>query len=158
MDDHQSVIEISSKAKSTMADGSSLLSTTLDPNEKQPPAHQPWHRKVFQRLRPSKPYLVGVLARLATLVTILIVLIAIGLGLRYADDMPKPEDFSDLQFDWKVDPSSYLTPYNQSFKYNVLLDGHSHSTYSDGKMNVKQLLDWHIGKACIQTNKKSARN
>ncbi|ORZ18830.1 Polymerase/histidinol phosphatase-like protein [Absidia repens] len=58
--------------------------------------------------------------------------------------MPKPEDFTTLDFDWHVDPSSYLTPYNQSFQYNVLLDGHSHSTFSDGKMNIKQLLDWHI--------------
>jgi hypothetical protein len=60
--------------------------------------------------------------------------------------MPQEEDFSHLEFNWQVDPSSYLIPYNQSFQYNILLDGHAHSTYSDGKMNVKQLLDWHIGK------------
>ncbi|RCI05107.1 hypothetical protein CU098_013312, partial [Rhizopus stolonifer] len=53
-------------------------------------------------------------------------------------------------FNWKINPRDYLQPYNTSFQYNVLLDGHSHSTYSDGKMNVRQLLDWHIGIKWIQ--------
>ncbi|KAI8337256.1 Polymerase/histidinol phosphatase-like protein [Chlamydoabsidia padenii] len=142
MSDHDSVIEINNKAaKSILVDDASILSTTLD-NKHSP--KRPWHQTIARLLCPSKTYLMGLLTRLATLFTILVVLIAIGLGLRYVDHMPKPEDFSHLQFNWKVDPSSYLTPYNQSFKYNVLLDGHSHSTYSDGKMNVKQLLDWHI--------------
>ncbi|KAF7721531.1 hypothetical protein EC973_004529 [Apophysomyces ossiformis] len=72
------------------------------------------------------------------------VLMAIGFGLQYTEGLPRSEDFSNLHFDWKIDPGSYLTPFNSSFRYNVLLDGHSHSTYSDGKMNVRQLLEWHI--------------
>ncbi|KAL0087954.1 polymerase/histidinol phosphatase-like protein [Phycomyces blakesleeanus] len=82
--------------------------------------------------------------RVATMVVVLGVLIGIGLGLMYTEGLPASETFSNLAFDWKVDPKSYLLPFNQSFEYNVLLDGHSHSTYSDGKMNIRQLLDWHI--------------
>lgn len=91
-------------------------------------------------------YLMGLASRIFTLIIIIGVLIAIGIGLRYTDGLPKSEDFSHLSFDWKINPASYLTPYNTSFQYNVLLDGHSHSTYSDGKMNIRQLLDWHLGK------------
>lgn len=91
-------------------------------------------------------YVKGLATRILSLIIILAVLIAIGIGLLYTDGLPKEEDFSHLQFDWKINPASYLTPWNASFQYNVLLDGHSHSTYSDGKMNVRQLLDWHLGK------------
>lgn len=92
-------------------------------------------------------YFVGLLYRIAALIVILGVLIGIGIGLRYTDGLPQSEDFSTLSFDWKINPGDYLAPYNTSFQYNVLMNGHSHSTYSDGKMNVRQLLDWHIGKA-----------
>jgi hypothetical protein len=91
-------------------------------------------------------YFLGLLYRIVTLIVIIGVLIAIGIGLKYTDDMPKPEDFSHLDFNWKINPGDYLTPYNTSFGYNVLLNGHAHSTYSDGKMNVRQLLEWHLGK------------
>lgn len=90
-------------------------------------------------------YFWGLLYRISSLIVILGVLIAIGIGLRYTDDMPKSEDFSKLTFDWKVNPRDYLTPYNTTFQYNILMNGHAHSTYSDGKMNVRQLLQWHLG-------------
>ncbi|GAN02430.1 conserved hypothetical protein [Mucor ambiguus] len=89
-------------------------------------------------------YFWGFLYRIASLIVILGVLIAIGIGLRYTDGLPKPEDFSKLKFDWKINPRDYLTPYNTTFQYNILMNGHAHSTYSDGKMNVRQLLDWHL--------------
>ncbi|KAI8372107.1 Polymerase/histidinol phosphatase-like protein [Blakeslea trispora] len=92
----------------------------------------------------STRYLWGLLSRVISLIAIVGILIAIGIGLRYTDDMPKPEDFRQLVFDWKINPRDYLKPYNSSFEYNVLLDGHAHSTFSDGKMNVRQLLEWHI--------------
>ncbi|KAI8095127.1 polymerase/histidinol phosphatase-like protein [Gilbertella persicaria] len=100
------------------------------------------HLKHFWRTHLD--YFWGLLFRVISLIVIIGVLIAIGIGLRYTDNMPKPEDFSHLEFNWKINPRDYLQPYNTSFQYNVLLDGHSHSTYSDGKMNVRQLLDWHI--------------
>lgn len=96
-------------------------------------------------LHAHSDYLWGLLYRIASLIVILGVLIAIGIGLRYTDGMPKPEDFSKLKFDWKINPRDYLTPYNTTFQYNTLMNGHAHSTYSDGKMNVRQLLDWHLG-------------
>ncbi|CAO0793482.1 unnamed protein product [Mucor circinelloides] len=95
-------------------------------------------------LHTHSDYLWGLLYRIASLIVILGVLIAIGIGLRYTDGMPKPEDFSKLKFDWKINPRDYLTPYNTTFQYNTLMNGHAHSTYSDGKMNVRQLLDWHL--------------
>ncbi|KAI8074847.1 polymerase/histidinol phosphatase-like protein [Gongronella butleri] len=97
-----------------------------------------------RRMVPSQAYLMGLLLRLSVVVCVLGVLIGIGLGLRYTDDLPTAADYSNLVFDWQVNPRSYLTPYNQSFQYNILLDGHSHTNYSDGKMNPRQLLDWHI--------------
>lgn len=101
--------------------------------------------RVRHYLHCAKPYLLGFSVRVAGLIVLLAVLIGLGLGLRYTEGMPRPEDDSNLVFDWRVDPASYLTPFNQSFQYNVLLDGHAHSTYSDGRMNVRQLLEWHIG-------------
>ncbi|KAG0166267.1 hypothetical protein DFQ28_007912 [Apophysomyces sp. BC1034] len=101
--------------------------------------HTPWHSR-----KAMTTYVLGLLRRAAIIVLIVAVLIALGLGLQYTNGLPRPEDFSTLQFDWRINPGSYLTPFNSSFHYNVLLDGHSHSTYSDGKMNVRQLLDWHI--------------
>ncbi|ORY95246.1 Polymerase/histidinol phosphatase-like protein [Syncephalastrum racemosum] len=100
--------------------------------------------RVRHYLHCAKPYLLGFSVRVAGLIVLLAVLIGLGLGLRYTEGMPRPEDDSNLVFDWRVDPASYLTPFNQSFQYNVLLDGHAHSTYSDGRMNVRQLLEWHI--------------
>ncbi|KAI8988808.1 Polymerase/histidinol phosphatase-like protein [Pilobolus umbonatus] len=103
--------------------------------------------KIRLFFKSRKPFFKGVFIRTAVFISILAVLIAIGLGAIYSDHLPRPEDFSRLEFDWKINPKEYLTPFNTSFQdYNVLLDGHSHSTYSDGKMNVRQLLNWHIGK------------
>jgi hypothetical protein len=100
---------------------------------------------------PSTKYMRGLLIRILTLIVIIGVLIGIGLGLLYTDGLPDPEDFSQLEFDWKINPGDYLTPFNSSFQYNVLLDGHSHTTYSDGKMSPRQLLDWHIGNHFVET-------
>lgn len=91
-------------------------------------------------------YSLGLLVRLLTLIAIIGVLAAVGIGLTYTDGLPDPADYSNLQFNWTTNPSSYLRPFNTTFQYNVLLDGHSHSTYSDGRMTVRQLLDWHIGR------------
>ncbi|KAG2227846.1 hypothetical protein INT45_002084 [Circinella minor] len=96
-------------------------------------------------VRLLKHYFFGLVIRVGTVIVVIAILIAIGLGLKYTDNMPQQVDYSNLQFNWRIDPRSYLTPFNTSFgQYNVLLDGHSHSIRSDGKMNVRQLLDWHI--------------
>ncbi|CAG8602573.1 15136_t:CDS:2, partial [Racocetra fulgida] len=54
--------------------------------------------------------------------------------------VPERSDYSHLEFNWKVNPASYLTPMDNTFvDYNILLDGHSHTTYSDGRMKPEQL-------------------
>ncbi|CAG8679828.1 18143_t:CDS:2 [Racocetra persica] len=59
--------------------------------------------------------------------------------------VPERSDYSHLEFNWKVNPASYLTPMDNTFvDYNILLDGHSHTTFSDGRMKPEQLLQWAI--------------
>ena len=45
--------------------------------------------------------------------------------------------------DWKgITP--YIPPGYDNTKYNVVFDHHSHTHYSDGKLTVKQNVEWHI--------------
>jgi predicted metal-dependent phosphoesterase TrpH len=45
--------------------------------------------------------------------------------------------------DWKgIDPIS-PPGYNKT-KYNIVFDQHSHTIYSDGKLNIRQNVEWHI--------------
>ncbi len=54
---------------------------------------------------------------------------------------PNPNLYSDD--DWE--DVTHITPpgYNSS-EYNIVLDQHSHTTYSDGVLSVKQNAEWHI--------------
>lgn len=54
-----------------------------------------------------------------------------------------PSQYVYSDDDWDdIDP---LTPYGyNSSKYNVVLDQHSHTLYSDGVLTVKQNIEWHI--------------
>ncbi|KAJ2548646.1 hypothetical protein EV175_004745 [Coemansia sp. RSA 1933] len=50
-----------------------------------------------------------------------------------------------MEFDWTTDPRSYLSPMNSSFTdYNILLDAHLHTTYSDGVLTPKQVIEFAI--------------
>lgn len=53
-----------------------------------------------------------------------------------------PARYTYSDDDWaSIDP---ITPPNyDSTKYNVILDQHSHTTYSDGVLSVKQNIEWH---------------
>ncbi|OLY81898.1 PHP domain-containing protein [Smittium mucronatum] len=55
-------------------------------------------------------------------------------------------DYSKAEFNWKYDPRSKgLVPYdNKLDDYNILLDAHSHTTSSDGRLSPKQLVDLAI--------------
>jgi hypothetical protein len=91
-------------------------------------------------------YLYDVLLRFFQFVIILIFLFTFLTVFKYKA-IPDSNDYSDIKFDWKWDPGSYLNPVNSSFSnFNVLLDGHSHTSFSDGQMNPDQLLQWAIGK------------
>lgn len=135
-----------SQSATVLKGSASVSSCRTSQDEEEPPPHVTVSRKQLLWSR-AKPYLLGLALRLSTLIVIIAILIGIGLGLRYNDNVPQAENFQDLTFDWRVNPSSYLQPFNTSFQYNVLLDGHSHSNFSDGRMNVRQLLEWHIGKS-----------
>jgi predicted metal-dependent phosphoesterase TrpH len=54
---------------------------------------------------------------------------------------PTPNFYSDN--DWKNVDSITPPGYNES-QYNVVLDQHSHTLYSDGALTVKQNIEWHI--------------
>ncbi|KAG0095974.1 hypothetical protein BGZ93_005156 [Podila epicladia] len=66
----------------------------------------------------------------------------------FREGQPQLSDYSAIkEFDWPpIQPRSYLSPMNSSFGnvYDVLLDGHSHTTYSDGRMSPETLIKWHI--------------
>ncbi|KAG0240750.1 Polymerase/histidinol phosphatase-like protein [Mortierella sp. GBAus27b] len=87
------------------------------------------------------------LCRLIILAVILTFLIASTILYSFREGQPEESDYSQItDFDWTpTNPRSYLSPWNASFgAYDVLLDGHSHSTYSDGRMSPETLIKWHI--------------
>ena len=110
-------------------------------------------------------YFKSCLVRFAYTVLVIAVLVALIFIISTVND-PALRDYSGLQFNWKVDPSSYLDPlvppadYNDAnsqalagnglvlanvdFQYNVLFDAHSHTIYSDGKLTPEQLLQFAI--------------
>lgn len=117
-------------------------------NSKIPPwllPHYRGHKPVLRStiLRP--------LCRLLLVVVILAVLIAATIMYSFREGQPQLSDYSAIkEFDWPpIQPRSYLSPMNSSFgnDYDVLLDGHSHTTYSDGRMTPETLIKWHIGKS-----------
>ena len=58
---------------------------------------------------------------------------------------PNQYNYSAITFPWHVDPRTYLQPWNTSFgAYNVLLDGHIHTTRSDGMLTPEQIVDWAV--------------
>jgi len=49
-----------------------------------------------------------------------------------------------VTFNWNYQPDGLL-PFNSSYEnYTVLLDGHSHTNYSDGQLSPEQNILWHI--------------
>ncbi|KAF9920305.1 hypothetical protein FBU30_009897, partial [Linnemannia zychae] len=109
----------------------------------------PW---LFPQYRGRKPVVRSVilrpLCRLFLLAVIVAVLIAATLFYSFRDRQPELTNYAGLtEFPWTpINPRSYLSPMNASFggNYDVLLDGHSHSIYSDGRMSSETLLKWHL--------------
>ncbi|CAG8458322.1 10748_t:CDS:2 [Paraglomus occultum] len=65
--------------------------------------------------------------------------------------IPDQYDYSQVTFDWKIDPRGYLIPmngsigtHNDSGGVEILLDGHVHTTRSDGKLSPEQVIQWGI--------------
>lgn len=66
------------------------------------------------------------------------------ISLKYSDLKPRREDISNLKFNWTWNPSSYLRPFDADFEYNVVLDAHMHTVYSDGVMRPEQVIEWSL--------------
>ncbi|KAJ1823549.1 hypothetical protein LPJ56_002963 [Coemansia sp. RSA 2599] len=58
-------------------------------------------------------------------------------------------NFGAMSFDWETSPRDSLVPFDPSLSnYNVLLDGHAHTTVSDGRLSPEQLVDYSIAQGC----------
>ncbi|PKC60103.1 PHP domain-like protein [Rhizophagus irregularis] len=89
-------------------------------------------------------YLRDVLLRFSQFILILVFLFTFLTIFKYKA-IPDSNDYSDIEFNWRFDPRSYMTPIDNDFgEFNVLLDGHLHTKFSDGRMNPEQLLKWAI--------------
>ncbi|KAF9950845.1 hypothetical protein BGZ72_007562 [Mortierella alpina] len=109
----------------------------------------PWLVPQYHGKRPIvRSTVLRPLCRLLLLAVILAVLIASTILYSLRSRKPELTDYSAVHdFDWTpINPRSYLSPMNASFgdQYDVLLDGHSHTTFSDGRMSPETLLKWHI--------------
>ncbi|KAJ2804875.1 hypothetical protein H4R20_002326 [Coemansia guatemalensis] len=50
-----------------------------------------------------------------------------------------------MTFDWHTDPRDHLVPNDAAYaNYNVLIDGHAHTTLSDGRLTPEQLVEYSI--------------
>lgn len=86
------------------------------------------------------------LGRALQLTAVLIVLIAILLKLKYTSKPPR--DFptrATFPFRYNLTADPDTVPWDPDFgPYNVLLEMHSHTTYSDGAMSPEQMVEWAI--------------
>ncbi|KAJ1883390.1 hypothetical protein H4R99_000711 [Coemansia sp. RSA 1722] len=80
------------------------------------------------------------------ILSVIVIMLLVAVGIPVSDNgVPAAGDYSNMQFDWQLDPRSYLKPFNASFtQYNVLLDAHLHTTYSDGVLSPKQALEFAL--------------
>ncbi|KAJ2746743.1 hypothetical protein GGI20_001073 [Coemansia sp. BCRC 34301] len=57
----------------------------------------------------------------------------------------KTFDFGAMKFDWRTNPRDHLVPADPEYsEFNVLLDGHAHTTISDGRLTPEQLVEYSI--------------
>ncbi|KAJ2378792.1 hypothetical protein IW150_000573 [Coemansia sp. RSA 2607] len=70
-------------------------------------------------------------------------------------------NFKAMTFNWSTNPRAHLVPFDPSFgDYNVLLDGHAHTTVSDGRLTPEQLVEYSIAQgfnAVIVTDHNTVR-
>ena len=126
---------------------------SLDDSRDRPQRGRRGRRPQWTRGRVVRSAILKPLCRLLILWVILAVLIAATIVYSFRPGQPELSDYGALtSFDWTpINPRSYLSPMNASFgdQYDVLLDGHSHSVYSDGRMTPETLIKWHIGESRI---------
>eukprot|EP01132_Coremiostelium_polycephalum_P002543 gene2543-3146_t len=77
------------------------------------------------------------------IVTVAIIAIVAIISVVIYNSPPSQYTNYNLSFDWSFDPRS-LYPYDNNFTYNILLDTHCHTVYSDGGLTPEQNILWHI--------------
>ncbi|KAJ2743077.1 hypothetical protein GGI20_004015 [Coemansia sp. BCRC 34301] len=100
-----------------------------------------------RRAKASRLLLRGLLHFVKVMViTILVILLMVAIGIPVNDNgTPFPGDYTKMKFDWQLDPRSYLSPFNASFTdFNVLLDAHLHTLYSDGALSPQQAIEFSL--------------
>ncbi|KAJ2066947.1 hypothetical protein GGI16_009710, partial [Coemansia sp. S142-1] len=108
---------------------------------------EPELRDEHRRAPISRLLLNGLLHFIKVMViTILIILLMAAVGIPVSDNgVPFPGDYTKMGFDWQLDPRSYLTPFNSSFTdFNILLDAHLHTIYSDGALSPQQAIEFSL--------------
>ncbi|PIA13060.1 PHP domain-like protein, partial [Coemansia reversa NRRL 1564] len=77
---------------------------------------------------------------------IIVILLLVAVGIPVSDNgVPQPADYTNMEFNWKINPRSYLKPMNPNYTdYNILLDAHLHTTYSDGVLSPKQVIEFAL--------------
>ncbi|KAJ1927522.1 hypothetical protein IWQ60_002869 [Tieghemiomyces parasiticus] len=115
------------------------------------------HPRQFGRARsrtansPPPSVIVGMwwCARRALLLTLLwlVLLTVVGLiatGLESALG-PRMYNYARVEFPWTNRPQDYLLPFDRNFRgnINILLEGHAHTTLSDGSMTPEQLVEFY---------------
>ena len=86
------------------------------------------------------------MGRALQLAAILVVLIAVLIKLKYVDkpprDLPQTVQFP-FRYNITGDPDT--VPWDPDFgPYNVLLEMHSHTVFSDGAMTPEQMVEWAL--------------
>jgi hypothetical protein len=90
--------------------------------------------------------LLPTLGRALQLTAILTVLIAVLIKIKYTNKPPR--DFptrATFPFHYNLTADPDTVPWDPDFgPYNVLLETHSHTYYSDGSMSPEQMVEWAI--------------
>ncbi|ORX67594.1 PHP domain-like protein [Linderina pennispora] len=83
---------------------------------------------------------------LVVFLSIIVILLLVAVGIPMSDNgVPPTRTYSNMEFNWKIDPKSYLSPMNSNFtNYNILLDAHIHTVYSDGVLTPKQVIEFAL--------------
>ncbi|KYR02290.1 hypothetical protein DLAC_01122 [Tieghemostelium lacteum] len=101
----------------------------------------PDKEKVLQRLKWLWLLLVPSLRRL--ILTVVIATLVSVIGVLIYNSPPSLYTSYELVINWSYDPR-VLIPFDSNFTYNILLDSHCHTTYSDGSLTPEQNIQWHI--------------
>lgn len=104
-----------------------------------------------RRLNSPRHILIDKIIKPVSLIAFLVtVILTILFLISFISDQPEPFNYQDAEFTFSEETTKLrdsLTPFNASAVsegFNVFLDGHSHTKFSDGKLPVKKLIEFSI--------------